>query len=118
MCGGNRLLTNYAGGVCPLHNKAEVGISEVGVEVGDRSHSVIYRIFGFAVARLDGVGTHSVSSVLVELDPSGRLLTIHSTGKCYAREGVNHLEKCGKYRGKPSPSLQRPSVPASLPPSS
>ena len=22
-----------------------------------------------------------------------------STGKCYAREGVNHLEKCGKYRG-------------------
>lgn len=22
-------------------------------------------------------------------------------GKCYAREGVNHLEKCGKYRGRP-----------------
>lgn len=21
-------------------------------------------------------------------------------GKCYRREGVNHLEKCGKYRGK------------------
>lgn len=21
-------------------------------------------------------------------------------GKCYTREGVNHLEKCGKYRGK------------------
>lgn len=22
-------------------------------------------------------------------------------GKCYHREGVNHLEKCGKYRGRP-----------------
>jgi hypothetical protein len=21
-------------------------------------------------------------------------------GKCYRKEGVNHLEKCGKYRGK------------------
>lgn len=21
-------------------------------------------------------------------------------GKCYIREGVNHLEKCGKYRGQ------------------
>lgn len=29
----------------------------------------------------------------------GSRLTIGSTGKCYLREGVNHLEKCGKYRG-------------------
>ena len=26
-------------------------------------------------------------------------------GKCYVREGVNHLEKCGRYRGKLSPPL-------------
>jgi hypothetical protein len=26
-------------------------------------------------------------------------LTTVVTGKCYVREGVNHLEKCGKYRG-------------------
>lgn len=27
-------------------------------------------------------------------------------GKCYAREGVNHLEKCGVFRGGfPSPSF-------------
>lgn len=26
-------------------------------------------------------------------------------GKCYRREGVNHLEKCGKYRGEPDMGL-------------
>ncbi|KIX94615.1 uncharacterized protein Z520_09661 [Fonsecaea multimorphosa CBS 102226] len=28
-----------------------------------------------------------------------RRLVGEEMGKCYAREGVNHLEKCGKYRG-------------------
>ncbi|EXJ54725.1 hypothetical protein A1O7_10066 [Cladophialophora yegresii CBS 114405] len=30
--------------------------------------------------------------------PSGRASLF--SGKCYAREGVNHLEKCGKYRDR------------------
>ena len=28
-------------------------------------------------------------------------------GKCYYREGVNHLEKCGKLRGESHPNLER-----------
>lgn len=32
-------------------------------------------------------------------------------GKCYAREGVNHLEKCGKYRGMDdAQDILRPSI--------
>lgn len=27
-------------------------------------------------------------------------------GKCYAREGVNHFEKCGKLRGWSIPSFE------------
>jgi hypothetical protein len=27
-------------------------------------------------------------------------LVAEELGKCYRKEGVNHLEKCGKYRGR------------------